>query len=51
MSCVILLFSLSTVFVLQETVLFWNPTNETKQRRLKRFTVPLESQAEFESEK
>ena len=35
----------------QETHLFWNPTPEIKQKRLKRFTVPIDAQGEFESER
>ncbi|XP_064635673.1 oxysterol-binding protein-related protein 8-like isoform X3 [Lineus longissimus] len=33
-----------------DTSLFWNPTQEVKQNRLKRYTVPLENQGDFESE-
>ena len=31
--------------------LFWNPTPEIKQKRLKRYTVPVDVQGEFESER
>jgi len=35
----------------QETTLFWSPTPEMKACRLKRSTVSLDTQEEFESEK
>ncbi len=31
--------------------LFWNPTPEIKSARLKRFTIPINAQGEFESER
>lgn len=34
-----------------ETNLFWNPTPEIKSGRLKRYTVPIEVQMEYESER
>ena len=36
--------------VLQEEQLFWKPTPEVRSQRLKRFTVPVDEQGEFESE-
>ncbi|XP_041365973.1 oxysterol-binding protein-related protein 8-like isoform X2 [Gigantopelta aegis] len=33
-----------------QQTLFWNPTPEIKQKRLKRFTVPIEIQEDMESE-
>ncbi|CAD5122142.1 DgyrCDS10592 [Dimorphilus gyrociliatus] len=34
-----------------EQSLFWSPTPEIKSKRLKRFTVPVESQSDMESER
>jgi hypothetical protein len=34
-----------------DTTLFWNPTPEVKEKRLRRYTVPLTAQTDFESEK
>ncbi len=39
------------VLLLQEPQLFWNPTPEIKRKRLKRFTVPVDAQGDFESER
>lgn len=35
----------------QEKKTLWNPTTEVKAQRLPRYTVPIDAQAEFESEK
>ena len=43
--------SLSVSSPTQDTQLFWNPTPEVKQKRLKRYTVPVDAQGEFESER
>lgn len=36
---------------LQESLLFFNPTPEVKRQRMKRYTVPVDAQEEFESER
>ena len=44
-------FVYNVYVLLQDTSLFWNPTDEIKSKRLKRYTVPIEAQGDFESEK
>ena len=36
---------------LQESQVFWSVTPEVKSRRLRRYTVPIEAQGDFESER
>lgn len=36
---------------LQQETVFFNPTPEVRRKRLKKYTVPLEHQSEWESEK
>lgn len=38
-------------FFFQEKQVFWNPTPAVRKTRLKRYTVPLDQQGEFESER
>jgi len=38
-------------FVLQVRETLWNPTPEVKARRLSRYTVPIDAQENYESEK
>ena len=38
-------------FVLQVRETLWNPTPEVKARRLCRYTVPIDAQENYESEK
>jgi len=38
-------------FVLQVRETLWNPTPEVKARRLWRYTVPIDAQENYESEK
>lgn len=39
------------LLIVQISELFWNPNPEVKCSRLHRWTVPVEAQAEFESER
>lgn len=39
------------LLVIQISELFWNPSPEVKCSRLHRWTVPVEAQMEFESER
>lgn len=38
-------------FIFQEEQILWNPTASIKASRLKRYTVPVDHQSEFESER